>query len=162
MSSSDGRLLTARLTTLLLSPALFTTSLAYSTLLTPRLLESPIPLMLTQWRASYHQGRKSMPPPALAAAASYIYLATRPGLARSKMYCYVAAAVLTVGIIPYTVAVMGRVNRMLERRAVVVERVGRGEVVVKGERKGLEEGEEGRARRKIEGLGEEICRMRIV
>ncbi|KAK0632060.1 hypothetical protein B0T14DRAFT_503184 [Immersiella caudata] len=142
-SSSNKPFLAASVTTLLLSSSLLSTSISYSTILTPRLLESPTPLMLTQWHASYRQGRKSMVPPALLTAAAYAYLATRPGLAKAKAYCYIAAAVLTVGIVPYTLGVMGKINRMLQRRAIVVERVGRGEVVAKEEREGLEDGEEG-------------------
>ncbi|KAK0657262.1 hypothetical protein B0T16DRAFT_488435 [Cercophora newfieldiana] len=145
MTTKPTPIRTAEITALLLSSTLTGLSLSYSTTLTPRLLESPIPIMLTQWTHAFAQGKKYMPPPAIAAGAAYMYLATRRGLANSRMYAYIAAAVLTVGIVPYTFGVMGRVNRMLEGRERTVRKLelelegGEGVVVTAEERKGLEE-----------------------
>lgn len=116
----------AQASALLLSSSLAGVSLALSSFLIPRLLELPVPLMLVQWRATFHQGSKTMPPAAAATAALYFYLAAahRRG---PKGVWYLVAGVLNFGIVPYTVAFMMGTNRMLEARA---ERAGVLEEVV--------------------------------
>lgn len=119
----------AQATAILLSSSLAGVSLALSSFLIPRLLDLPTPLMLVQWRATFHQGSKTMPPAAAATAALYFYLAAahRRG---PKGVWYLAAGVLSFGIVPYTVAFMMGTNRMLEARAERAERAGVLEEVV--------------------------------
>lgn len=119
----------AQASALLLSSSLAGVSLALSSFLIPRLLELPVPLMLVQWRATFHQGSKTMPPAAAATAALYFYLAAahRRG---PKGVWYLVAGVLNFGIVPYTVAFMMGTNRMLEARAERAERAGVLEEVV--------------------------------
>ncbi|KAK1830342.1 hypothetical protein QBC39DRAFT_354232 [Podospora conica] len=119
----------AQATSILLSSSLTGVSLAISAFLVPRLLELPVPLMLLQWRATFHQGSKTMPPAAAAAAALYFYLAAAHRRT-DRGVPYLAAGALSFGIIPYTVAFMMATNRMLEARAARAERVGMLEEVV--------------------------------
>ena len=79
--------------------------------LVPRLLESPTPLMLKQWGNAYNTGKKNAPPFAALSAACYFYLAyTSP---KPKLYGYLIAGALSVGIMPYTLAVMLPTNKKL-------------------------------------------------
>ncbi|KAK3309664.1 uncharacterized protein B0T15DRAFT_488377 [Chaetomium strumarium] len=90
-------------------------SLTLSAFVVPRLLESPRGVMLTQWLRTYTLGATTMPFATAVTAAAYVWLGLKtPGipLARSRMY--LAAAGLTVGIIPYTVAFMGGTNGRLK------------------------------------------------
>ncbi|EKD15970.1 uncharacterized protein L3040_003405 [Drepanopeziza brunnea f. sp. 'multigermtubi'] len=96
------------------------TSLSTSTTTIPRLLESPPALLLQQWRHMYAAGRATAPPVAAVAALSYFFLAyrARSGAgAGAGAGMYVAAGLLSVGIVPYTFAVMMRTNRRLLGRA---------------------------------------------
>lgn len=113
----------AQASALLLSSSLAGVSLAFSAFLVPRLLDLPVPLMLVQWRATFHQGSKTMPPAAAASAALYFYLAAahRRG---PKGVWYLAAGALSFGIVPYTIGFMMGTNRMLEARAERVEKAG--------------------------------------
>jgi len=83
--------------------------------LVPRLLESPTPLLLKQWGNAYNIGKKNAPPFAALSAACYFYLAyTLPSHAeKSKLYGYLVAGALTVGIAPYTLLVMMGTNKKL-------------------------------------------------
>ncbi|KAK0746376.1 hypothetical protein B0T18DRAFT_429349 [Schizothecium vesticola] len=119
----------AQTSAILLSSSLAGVSLAFSAFLVPRLLDLPVPLMLVQWRATFHQGSKTMPPAAAAAAALYFYLAAAHRRSARGVY-YLTAGVLSFGIIPYTVAFMMATNRMLEARAERAERAGMLEEVV--------------------------------
>ncbi|KAK3300105.1 uncharacterized protein B0H64DRAFT_437289 [Chaetomium fimeti] len=98
-------------------------NLSLSTFLVPRLLESPTPTMLQQWRRTYARGASTIPFAAAAAAAGYLWLGLSGGcggggggagmgLCRARLY--LAAAGLTVGIAPYTMVVMGGVNGRLK------------------------------------------------
>ncbi|KAK4042211.1 hypothetical protein C8A01DRAFT_14164 [Parachaetomium inaequale] len=122
-SHQDTTLRLTQGTALLLSTLSSGVSLTLSTFLVPRLLESPTPLMLTQWRRTYTRGASTVPFAAVAAAAGYIYLGLRtPGLGLCRSRLYLAAAALTVGIAPYTQLVMGGTNgelKRLEQRAAV-------------------------------------------
>lgn len=77
----------------------------------PRLLESPTPLLLRQWNNAYLAGKKYAPPFAALSSACYFYLASKAP--QSKYYGYIVAGTLTVGIIPYTLAVMVDTNKKL-------------------------------------------------
>ncbi|KAK3341246.1 hypothetical protein B0T25DRAFT_335606 [Lasiosphaeria hispida] len=113
-----------------LSASLSGASVAISAFVIPRLLESPVPLMLRQWFNSFKAGRAFMPGFAVLAAANYFYLAAAiprkfgggAGLT-GRAYAYLAAGVLSVGIIPYTYAVMMPTNKRLVARVEGVESV---------------------------------------
>jgi hypothetical protein len=83
--------------------------------LVPRMLESPTPLLLKQWGNAYNVGKRNAPPFAALSSACYFYLAyTLPSNAeKAKLYGYLAAGALTIGIIPYTVLVMLPTNKKL-------------------------------------------------
>ncbi|KAL2155008.1 hypothetical protein VTH82DRAFT_3684 [Thermothelomyces myriococcoides] len=112
----------AQATGLLLGTLSAGANLTLSVFLVPRLLESPTPLMLQQWGRTYRRGAATVPFAAGLAAASYAYLSyyyyhhhhTSLGLL-TRARAYLAAAALTVGIVPYTLAVMGRTNRGLNQ-----------------------------------------------
>ncbi|PYH88764.1 DUF1772-domain-containing protein [Aspergillus ellipticus CBS 707.79] len=71
-----------------------------------------------QFRLVYEYGKQRMPPVALLTATNFLYLAwsVRPGTAlavlapRHSAVGYAVAVALTVGIVPWTAAAMGRVN----------------------------------------------------
>jgi len=130
----------AQITTLFLSSSLSGTSLALSVYMMPRLLSLPTPLMLREWAASFRQGSAYMPPQAIVASAGYLYLYfVHRGSAGVKSWGYLSAAAFTFGIIPYTLAVMGPTNRMLQARAKVVERVEGGAGIAVREEGGADE-----------------------
>ncbi|KAK2626769.1 hypothetical protein QTJ16_003944 [Diplocarpon rosae] len=94
----------------------------------PRLLESPPSLLLQQWGHMYNAGKRTGPPISILASLSYFFLAyrahTSPWLfAGRKAGLFVAAGVLSVGIVPYTFAVLMQTNRDLLRRVEVLGRV---------------------------------------
>ncbi|KAK4193385.1 hypothetical protein QBC35DRAFT_458436 [Podospora australis] len=106
-------------TTLLLSSLTTGLSLSFSVFLTPRLLEAPTPVMLTLWKNAYAQGKASLPTLTVATAAGYLYLALSKfrvsnDLFRAKLYA--AAALLSLGIVPYTYAVMLPTNNALHKK----------------------------------------------
>ncbi|KAL3420734.1 DUF1772 domain containing protein [Phlyctema vagabunda] len=92
-------------------------SIGLSSQLVPRLLESPTPLMLKQWNRSFQSGKKNMPPLALLAASSYFFLAYRSrqlvGANAATWKLYLAAGLLSFGIIPYTLLFMMPTNKKL-------------------------------------------------
>lgn len=101
---------------LLLSTLASGTSLTLSTFLVPRLLESPTPVMLTQWTRTYALGTAVMPLTCLMAGGAYLYLGiskvAEVGLFRSR--AYLAAGALTLGIIPFTILAMAGTNNALK------------------------------------------------
>ncbi|KAE9377247.1 hypothetical protein N431DRAFT_555484 [Stipitochalara longipes BDJ] len=88
----------------------------------PRLLESPTPLMLRQWRKMYIAGKHTAIPCAYLSSLSYFYLAyssfssSNPFAGNGAGYSYVAAGVLSLGIIPFTLTVLMPTNNKLERK----------------------------------------------
>lgn len=88
----------------------------------PRLLESPTPLMLRQWRKMYIAGKHAAIPGAFLSSVSYFYLAynalssSNPFAGDGAGYNYAAAGVLSAGIIPFTFAVLMPTNNKLERK----------------------------------------------
>lgn len=104
---------------------------ALSTITIPALVQSQkedhkSPSLLTkQWRALYETGKKKNPPIAAAVASSLTYLAwsVRQGgpLYKTTVYSrsglYIAAAALTVGIVPYTLIFMTGTNSALMKKA---------------------------------------------
>ncbi|EGZ77216.1 hypothetical protein NEUTE2DRAFT_78435 [Neurospora tetrasperma FGSC 2509] len=124
----------------LLSASATGASLSLSFFLVPRLLESPTPLMLTQWRRTYEQTFSTLNRAGAAAALGYLLLAWRFGVRysseilsggrgmqalklvkRGRMYA-VAGALLVLGMAPYGWVVLGGVERRLVARAEAVER----------------------------------------
>ncbi|AEO53320.1 hypothetical protein MYCTH_2294471 [Thermothelomyces thermophilus ATCC 42464] len=114
----------AQATALLLGTLSAGANLTLSAFLVPRLLESPTPLMLRQWVRTYRRGAATVPFAAGLAAAAYTYLyyylGTRGGGAASasallRARAYLAAGALTIGIVPYTLAVMAGTNSELKR-----------------------------------------------
>jgi len=109
---------TAQITALFLSSTVSGISLALSTFLVPRLLESPVPTMLLQWKRTYHAGKTQIAPAAAAASAIWFWLAAKsPALTRGVGRQYLAAGALAFAIIPYTGVMMMETNRRIEERA---------------------------------------------
>ncbi|KAL2125256.1 hypothetical protein VTJ04DRAFT_1621 [Mycothermus thermophilus] len=116
----------AQTTALLLSGITTGVSLSLSALVIPRLLESPVPLMLKQWLHTLQLGKRTVPFAGLLSAASYVYLALghKSSLSTAQTRAYLAAAVLSVSIAPYTKLVMRRTNGRLMELAEKAEREG--------------------------------------
>jgi hypothetical protein len=90
-------------------------------MLVPRLLESPSPLLLKQWKHAWEAGFKTFPPLAGISALSFGYLAWEakhsPNAMPHQWKVYAASTLLCFGIIPYTLAVMGSTNKKLLDKA---------------------------------------------
>jgi len=114
----------AQTAALFLSSATFGGSLGLSALLIPRLLESPVPVMLRQWHATYQVAKRAFPAGAQLAAASYVGLAYRAGLGTLAGRAYAASAALCFGIIPYTLVFLIPTNRKLLAKVADAERLG--------------------------------------
>ncbi|KAL4865292.1 hypothetical protein BDV12DRAFT_174924 [Aspergillus spectabilis] len=103
----------------------------YSLISIPCLLKShtehqaPLSLIVKQWRDMYEAGKAQNPPIAAVTAAAFAYLAWSvhnnvavAALApRNAVALYSAAAALTVGIVPWTLAAMKPTNGKLLERA---------------------------------------------
>lgn len=105
-------------------------NLALSIQLVPRLLDSPTPLLLRQWHAAYLQGKRAFPPFALLSSLSYFYLAYKGDALDGNRIGYLVAGLLTVGIVPYTFAVMGGTNRKLIEKREEIGALGSQDTVV--------------------------------
>lgn len=89
-------------------------SASFSLYTVPRLLESPTPLLLKQFKHMFAAGHDTVPAGTIIAATSFLYLAYDSRAAGSPAWRgYVTAAVLAVGIVPYTLAVMMGTNKVL-------------------------------------------------
>lgn len=88
-------------------------ALAESFLLIPRLLESPVPLMLRQWRALVTTSSRLFRATTLPAAAAFFLLSW----ACSPRGAYLGAGLLCGAVGPYTWLVVAPTNRELECRA---------------------------------------------
>lgn len=102
-----------------------TTSLSVSTV--PRLLESPASLLLRQWGHLYDGGKKTGPPVSLVAGLAYFFLAYRAHVSPwrhggANPALFAAAAALSLGIVPYTLAVLARTNRALLAKVAALRR----------------------------------------
>ncbi|KAL2825351.1 hypothetical protein BDW59DRAFT_146448 [Aspergillus cavernicola] len=121
---------------------------AFSMNAVPSLLRSrketnlPLTVLAKQWRKMYETGRRQNPPIALVTAAAFVYLAmsspSSPPLFRavpfSRVGLYISAAVLTLGIVPFTAIAMGNTNNTLIK---VSESRGEGAAVADAEVEGL-------------------------
>jgi hypothetical protein len=94
----------------------------------------PPRILAKQWNDLYDLGRTQNPPIAGVTAASFSYLAwsVRPGTSlrllapRNAMQLYAAAAVFTLGIVPYTLLTMNSTNNKLIVKAGKVDVNGKG------------------------------------
>ncbi|OBT77753.1 hypothetical protein VF21_03831 [Pseudogymnoascus sp. 05NY08] len=94
------------------------TSASFSLYAVPRILESPTPILLKQFKHMYAAGHDSLPAGTVVAATSLLYLAYDSRAAGTTAWRgYVTAAVLAVGIVPYTLAVMMGTNNVLLGKA---------------------------------------------
>lgn len=71
-----------------------------------------------QWKQAFESGKSQNPPVAISASAAFIYLAWQSNssiqqVANMKLQLYTAAALLTIGIIPFTLIFMNTTNRKL-------------------------------------------------
>jgi hypothetical protein len=89
----------------------------------PRLLESPTPLMLRQWRKMYIGGKHVAIPCAFLSSDFFLafssFSSTNPfagGAWNSVRWSYVLSGVLSAGIIPFTLVVLMPTNNKLERK----------------------------------------------
>ncbi|KAK4205174.1 hypothetical protein QBC40DRAFT_271202 [Triangularia verruculosa] len=139
MSLSKPSLPVIKTSTLLLTAFTTGLSLTYSTVVTPLLLTSPTPLMLQQWKKMFLAGSTHMPPLSIISAVSFFYLAAKSPAHRNL---WSTAGGLTLGIIPYTLALMmGTNNELLKREGELTARAKTsGAVVVsESEEKGAKE-----------------------
>ncbi|KAM7194266.1 protein of unknown function (DUF1772) domain containing protein [Naviculisporaceae sp. PSN 640] len=137
----------------------FTTglSLSLSVILVPRLLESPSPLMLRQWMATFDQGKKLIPSLCGVSALGYFTLSVwhfrfnslqgyGSGFGGPRLgKIYLLAGLLTLGIVPYTRLVMWGTNLELMKKGREMNGASFGVASSKGKGKGkgkeVEEGE---------------------
>lgn len=101
-----------------------------STFLVPQLLAAPVPLAVTSWAKMFNLGKKMAPPISILAAAAYGYVAyslpNTPGYTtRDKdFWRYVAAALFSGAVGPYTIIVMSSTNNALLEKAAGVAAAG--------------------------------------
>jgi hypothetical protein len=96
------------------------TNLSLSFYLIPRILESPTPLLLRQWRAAYESGKSTIAPLAALCSVTFFYLsyhAHQTPLLSHRWMGYAAAGACAIGIAPWTWAVMVPTNNKLLRKA---------------------------------------------
>lgn len=85
----------------------------------------PAAALARQWLYVYNRGKTQNPPIALVAAGSLGYLAwtskagsaIQQGVLRSPVKLYSIAAILTIGIVPYTIVFMAWTNSSIESKA---------------------------------------------
>lgn len=103
------------------SSALAGSSLTISAMLVPRLLESPSPLLLKQWKHAFEAGRASIPPLASICSLCFGYLAYEakhaPNMLPHVWKIYTASALLCIGIAPFTLTAMASTNNKLLNKA---------------------------------------------
>ncbi|KAK7037677.1 hypothetical protein VNI00_010902 [Paramarasmius palmivorus] len=76
-----------------------------------------------QWDALYKRGAKTMPPLALIASSSYFFLSWNLRRNERLLQLYGAAGLLTIGIVPWTLAMMMDTNKRLQAKAEPGEKV---------------------------------------
>jgi hypothetical protein len=99
-----------------------TLSLSFFTI--SRLLESPTPLMLRQWKSMFLAEKVVSPPAATLAALSYFYLSYKshvssssPFVSNSASISYAVAGLLSTGVIAYTFGIQTPTNIKLLKKA---------------------------------------------
>jgi len=98
--------------------ALAGVSFSVSGLVIPRILESPTPLLLRQWQHLYDTAKMIVPPLAVVCGSSFLFVAydahqRTATVVPHQWKAYVASALLTLGIVPYTLLVIMPINRRL-------------------------------------------------
>ncbi|TVY49368.1 hypothetical protein LCER1_G007911, partial [Lachnellula cervina] len=96
-------------------------SISFSLVALPRILESPTPLLIQQWKNLFNAGKLWMPPFALLSSSLLFYLASQArsrspssaSVAPDRFWGYVGAGVLALSIVPYTVLFMSGTNARL-------------------------------------------------
>jgi hypothetical protein len=92
-------------------------SLSLSFLVIPRLLESPAPVLLSQWRSSFLITKKIFPLATLLASSSFFYLSYVVYSSPFSIACiwqsYLVAGSLALAIVPYTLLFMTKTNKAL-------------------------------------------------
>ncbi|THU85091.1 DUF1772-domain-containing protein [Dendrothele bispora CBS 962.96] len=92
--------------------------LSISFITTPALLDYPSQLA-SQWSDVYTRGSRIMPPLALLSSSMLAYSSyalSNHGVDATKPKLYALAALLTIGIVPYTFGVMWNTNNKLKAR----------------------------------------------
>jgi hypothetical protein len=106
---------------LTMSSALAGSTFTISAMLVPRLLESPSPLLLKQWKHAFEAGKASVPPLAGICTLSFGYLAYEtkgaPNALPHVWKIYAASALLCIGIVPYTLVALKSTNNKLLNKA---------------------------------------------
>lgn len=124
-------------------PLITGTIASISNITIPALLQShredkvPANTLAKQWKRLYGVGKARAPPIAATVAASFVYLAwsvrSGPPLFRKSPYSrsgiYLVAAILTVGIVPFTMVVMAPTNGVLSKMTESDGQLDDGEVV---------------------------------
>lgn len=104
-----------------MSSALAGGVLTISAMLVPRLLESPSPLLLKQWKHTFEAGKASIPLLASICTLSFGYLAYEAKRAPNALphvwKIYAASAALCIGIVPYTLTALASTNNKLLNKA---------------------------------------------
>ncbi|TVY22928.1 Noranthrone monooxygenase [Lachnellula hyalina] len=93
-------------------------NISFSLIALPRILESPTPLLIQQWKNMFESGKFFMPPIALLSSSMLFYLASQARspksvLSEDRFWGYVAAGVLALSIVPYTLLFMNGTNSRL-------------------------------------------------
>jgi hypothetical protein len=96
---------------------------SFSIFTIPRLLESPTPLMLRQWKAMFYAGKSVGQPGGIVIALSYFYLAyashtssSLPFTSNVNGISYAVSGLLSIGIVPYTLTVLMPTNLAIFKR----------------------------------------------
>ena len=96
-------------------------SFSLSAFLVPRLLESPSPLLLKQWKSVFLQSRASFPPLSVLCTSILLYAAYRakdaPNAMQHQWKIYLVSGLLTISAIPYTLIIMEPADRKLLEKA---------------------------------------------
>jgi Domain of unknown function (DUF1772) len=96
-------------------------SFAVSAYVVPRILESPSPLLLRQWKHLFESGKATIPPLSLITSIAIGYLAYEakgnPNALPHQWKLYLISGILNLGIVPYTLVVMLPTNNKLLAKA---------------------------------------------
>jgi hypothetical protein len=106
---------------LTMSSAIAGSVVTISAMLVPRLLESPSPLLLKQWKHAFDVGKATIPPLAGICSLCFGYLAYEakraPNAIPRLWQMYTASALLCIGIAPYTLTAMASTNNKIIKKA---------------------------------------------
>ncbi|KAL4770016.1 hypothetical protein BDW60DRAFT_218354 [Aspergillus nidulans var. acristatus] len=100
--------------------ALFSMNVVPSLLRSPTETNLPMTTLAKQWREIYETGKHQNPPVAAITAASFVLSRPAPYI---RAGFYASAALLTLGIVPFTLVAMSSTNNALIADWVVLNRV---------------------------------------